>query len=340
MEETSFLTTGLILGGAVILLLAISRIIGIFKLLSHKKFRNNWRNLFILMGFFFVGYLGVVYIVYSENEDLLLVSIGIIFLLGAVFVFLVVKAGFDTFKMLQKLNRGLESKVAQLKTQNEEMAQFNYATSHDLQEPLNTLITSISIIKEDDSSSLSETSLKLMGYSIQAADRMKDLIQSLSEYLKAGRNRDSKQTDLNKLAGEVIEELQGTIQATGAKISIGKLPTTYVNAVDIKRIFQNLISNAIKYRQSDLAPVVSISAEKIKEEKSWQFMCTDNGIGISKEGISKVFQIFKQLHSRGKYDGMGIGLSICKKVVEMHGGSIWLESEEGVGSTFFFTIKE
>lgn len=340
MEDTSYITIGLILGGASILLLAIARIVGIFKLLSHQKFRNNWRNLFILMGFFFVGYLGVVYIVYSGNSDLLLVLTGVIFFFGAVFVFLVVRAGFGTFKMLQELNKGLESKVSQLKIQNEEMSQFNYATSHDLQEPLNTLITSISIIKEDETNKLSETSNRLMNYSVKAADRMKDLIQSLSEYLKAGRNREYANTDLNELANEVLEEIQGAIQTTNATVKVSKLPTIYGNAVDIKRIFQNLISNAIKYRKSDVAPLIGISAEEKKGEKKWQFRFEDNGIGMSKEGGNVAFQIFKQLHPRDEYDGMGIGLSICKKVIEMHGGSIWLESEEGVGTTFFFTLRE
>lgn len=340
MEDTSYIIIGLILGGAFILLLAIARIIGIFKLLSHKKFRNNWRNLFVLMAFFFVGYLGMIYIVYSGNSDLLLVLTGVIFFFGAVFVFLVVRAGFGTFKMLRELNKGLESKVSQLKIQNEEMAQFNYATSHDLQEPLNTLITSISIIKEDDTNNLSETSDKLMGYSVKAADRMKDLIQSLSEYLKAGRNREYSSSDLNELAKEVLEEIQGTIQATNTTVNIDYLPTIYGNSVDIKRIFQNLISNSIKYRKPDVAPLISISADQIKEDKKWQFKFVDNGIGMSKEGANVAFQIFKQLHPRDKYDGMGIGLSICKKVIEMHGGTIWLESEEEVGTSFFFTLKE
>ncbi|MEQ9405152.1 MAG: ATP-binding protein [Cyclobacteriaceae bacterium] len=339
MESTTYLTMGLIFLGSLILLFAIARTHEVFRLLTIRKFRNNWRNLFILMAFFFVGYLGVIYIVYVGKEDLLFVLTGVIFFFGAVFVLLVVLAGSGTFKKLQEVNKGLERKVAQLKIQNEEMRQFNYATSHDLKEPLNTMITSVSLLEETYADKLDSTASRMIMYAVKAADRMRDLIDSLSLYLTVGRERQFKETDLNSLANEVIEEMQGSILETKATIEYSGLPTLNVIDIDVKRIFQNLIGNAIKYRKPNIDPEIKINASLNKKEKMWTFSVTDNGIGINEGQYKKIFQIFKQLHGKDVYEGMGIGLSICKKVVELHGGSIWPESKEGEGTTFHFTLK-
>ena len=338
MENITILTIGLISVGAVILLLAISKTHEIFKLLTFKKFRKNWRNLFLLMAFFFLGYVGVVSIVLLGYENILPLLTGVIFFFGAVFVFIVVRTGSGTFKQLQEVNDGLEDKIHQMKIQNQELQQFNYATSHDLQEPMNTVIGCVSMLKEEYGDQMDEKANRFMHYSVQAADRMKELIESLSDFLKIGRERYRDVTNLENLVNNVVLELHDSIQKNEATIKVEDLPTLNVNARDVKRVFQNLISNALKYRKEDESPEIVISAEK-KDKKSWLFKVQDNGMGISQKNFDKVFQIFAQLHPRDKYEGMGIGLSICKKVVELHGGKIWPESQEGVGTSFYFTLK-
>ncbi len=338
MENMTIFTVGLILSGAIILLLAIARTHRIFKLVTFKKFRRNWRNLFLLMAFFFVGYLAVVLIVFLGHESILQLLTGVIFFFGAVFVFIVVTTGSGTFKKLQEVNEGLEDKVHQMKIQNQELQQFNYATSHDLQEPMNTVIGCVSILKQDYGDQLDEKANKFMAYSIQAADRMKELILGLSDFLKIGRERYRDVTNLENLVNIVVQELHDSIQKNEANIIVNNLPTLNVNAKDMKRVFQNLISNSLKYRKTDEPPQITISAEENAKE-GWLFKVADNGMGISQKNFERVFQIFAQLHPRDKYEGMGIGLSICKKVVELHGGKIWPESQEGVGTTFHFTLR-
>jgi len=338
MENFTLLTVGLILGGAIILLLAISRTHKIFKFLTLKKTRSSWRNLYLLMTFFFLGYLTVMLIVFMGYKDILPLLTGVIFFFGAVFVFIVVTTGSKTLKNLQEVNEGLEEKIQEMKGQNHELQQFNYATSHDLQEPMNTVIGCVSMLQQDYGDKMDEKANRFMTYSIQAADRMKELILGLSDFLKIGRERYRDVTDLDNLANIVIQELHASIESSGARIKVENLPTLNVNAKDMKRVFQNLISNALKYRKPDETPEITISAER-QDEKSWLFTVKDNGIGINENSFEKVFQIFAQLHQRDKYEGMGIGLSICKKVVELHGGKIWPESEVGVGTTFYFTLK-
>lgn len=338
MENIIIITVGLIIAGAVILLWAIAKTLQIFKLLTLEKFRNNWRNLVFLMGFFFLGYLAVVAIVSLGYESILPLLTGIIFFFGAVFVLIVVTTGSSTLKKLQEVNDGLEDKVHQMKIQNQELQQFNYATSHDLQEPMNTVIGCVSMLKEEYGDQMDEKANRFMQYSVQAADRMKELILGLSDFMKIGRDRYRDVTNLDNLVGIVIQELHDSIQKSEAQVNFQNLPTLNVNAPDMKRVFQNLISNSLKYRKPEESPVINISAKQ-DGKKIWRFKVEDNGIGISESNFDRVFKIFAQLHPRDKYEGMGIGLSICKKVVELHGGKIWPESQEGVGTTFHFTLK-
>jgi light-regulated signal transduction histidine kinase (bacteriophytochrome) len=290
------------------------------------------------MAFFFLGYLAVVYVVSIGYKDILAPLTGIIFFFGAVFVLIVVVTGANTLKDLQKVNEGLEEKIHEMKIQNQELQQFNYATSHDLQEPMNTVIGCVSMLKEEYGSQLDDKANRFMQYSVQAADRMKELILGLSDFMKIGRDRYRNITDLDNLVNIVIQELNSSIDKNNAEIKVENLPTLSVNAKDMKRVFQNLISNSLKYRKEDQTPVINISAKQ-KDKKSWIFKVQDNGIGIKESNFEKIFQIFAQLHPKDKYEGMGIGLSICKKVVELHGGKIWPESEEGIGTTFYITLK-
>ncbi len=337
MESADYLTIALVLVGAVILFFAMLQTRKIFKLLTDQKFQRNWRNLFVLMAFFFLGYFGVIYIIYTGKADILQILTGVIFFFGAVFVFLVGLMGSSTFKMLQEANIGLEEKVNLLRARNDQLTQFNYATSHDLKEPINTVIGCISHLREEYGDRLDEKGQKFMRYAIQAADRMIELIEGLSDYLKIGRERTFTTANLNYLVMNVLEELQGSIQASNARVKVEDLPSIEVNEKEIKRVFQNLISNALKYRDPEKDPKIRVSAEP--SNGHWSFQVKDNGIGIEENALSRVFQIFRQLHQRGQYEGMGIGLAICKKIVELHGGSIWVQSEPGKGSSFYFTLK-
>ena len=338
MENIDHITITLVISGALILLFAMRQTHKIFRLLQDKRFKRNWRNLFFLMTFFFLGYFGVIYIVLIKEYDILQVLTGVIFFFGAVFVLIVSAMGLSTFKMLGRTNMELESKVNQLRAQNDQLIQFNYATSHDLKEPINTVIGCASILKSEYAKNIDKEGIKFLDFTIKAADRMTELINGLSDYLKVGMKGQKKPTDLHALVSKVMEEMHGSIEQTNARISVSEMPVLQVNEVELKRVFQNLISNAIKYRKEEISPQIEIFSIKREETDGWEFSIQDNGIGIKDKDFPRVFQLFRQLH-KDKYEGMGIGLAITRKVVEMHGGTIWVESEEGVGTKFLFTIK-
>jgi light-regulated signal transduction histidine kinase (bacteriophytochrome) len=163
------------------------------------------------------------------------------------------------------------------------------------------------------------------------------LITDLLEYSRIGRKNELEQVDCNVLLKEVLADLSMAVNETGAEIVAGPLPVFYGYATELKQLFQNLIFNAIKFRQKNIAPLIRITASK--QGDYWQFAFADNGIGIAKEHYDRIFIIFQRLHTRNEYPGSGIGLSHCRKIVELHKGRIWLESEQGKGTTFYFIIQ-
>lgn len=167
---------------------------------------------------------------------------------------------------------------------------------------------------------------------------MKTLIQELLNFSRIGRNRTIKKVSLNTVVEEVLHDLETTITAAGASVSVGPLPVLKLNDVEMKQLFQNLIGNALKFRSKERVPVIEIScAEKADE---WIFSVKDNGIGIETEYLHKLFLLFQRLHTDGEYPGTGIGLAVCKKIVELNNGKIWVESAYGKGSTFFFSLPK
>ena len=337
MEGVGILTIILIVLGALILLLAMFQTYRIFRYVNDSKLKQGWKNLFILMSFFFLGYFGVAYLVAIESYSLIEVLTGVIFFFGAVFVFIVSALGSKTFQMLRKVNNSLEDKIALLSTKNDQLTQFNYATSHDLREPINTVIGSIDMLKAECAAKLDEEGNMWIDYASKGANRMAELVSGLTEYINAGLGKNKKVVDIRKLVVGVIDEMNGSVKQTNAVINVGEMPALEVNKVELKRVFQNLIGNSIKYCKKDVVPEISITAEEDTGSGFWEFSIKDNGIGIGEREQSQVFQLFRQLNK--KYDGMGVGLAITKKVVELHGGSIRLESQKGIGSTFTFTIK-
>jgi PAS domain S-box-containing protein len=224
-----------------------------------------------------------------------------------------------------------------LHTQNKELEQFTYITSHDLQEPLSNLISIASLFEKEFLGKLDAHADQYLHYIIQSAGRMKELVHGLSEYTSIGKERTLTGVDCKLIVDDVLADLSMIILESNAQITMHDLPLINGYSTELRQLFQNLISNALKFRNNNIAPEINISAQK--QEKSWLFSIKDNGIGIDEKDKDKIFVIFKRLHNRNEYKGTGIGLSHCKKIVELHGGNIWVESKSGDGSIFYFTIS-
>jgi signal transduction histidine kinase/CheY-like chemotaxis protein len=231
----------------------------------------------------------------------------------------------------------LEQSNRELRRANADLEQFAYSASHDLQEPLRQIAVYSQLLEKKFADRLQGKGLQYLGYCIEGAHRMEMLISGLLEYSQVSRPSDSPAGRVN--VAEVLEivkkNLATTIQETGAEVTVGDLPTIHGHPAPLVHLFQNLVSNALKYRGKK-RPRVSIAAAH--EDGHWCFSVEDNGIGIAPEFQTQIFGIFKRLHDRSEYPGTGIGLAICQKIVERSGGRIWVESELGRGSTFFFTL--
>jgi PAS domain S-box-containing protein len=243
---------------------------------------------------------------------------------------------------LDKYRKNLEQMVAQrtkeLERSNKDLEQFAYVASHDLQEPLRAVAGFIEILKMQLNGILDINNLKYMNFAVDGVMRMQALIQGLLKYSRAGTGSTEPQlVDARKVVDRSLSYLEHPIAESGAEISIGDLPTVRIDESQFVQLFQNLIANAIKFR-SDKKPHINITAEK--NDGFWRFAVSDNGIGLEQEYAERIFLIFQRLHARDKYPGTGIGLSICKKIVERNGGKIWVESQPGKGSTFYFTLPE
>lgn len=177
---------------------------------------------------------------------------------------------------------------------------------------------------------------EFIAYAVDGATRMRILINDLLAYSRLStRGKEFEMTDCNAILQNTLANLQNAVEESGAKVTHDPLPTVMADDVQFIQLFQNLIGNAIKFQSKNLS-LIHISAAK--DDNKWVFSIRDNGIGIDRDYADRIFIIFQRLHSRQEYPGTGIGLSICKKIVERHGGNIWVESEPGAGSTFYFTI--
>ncbi|WP_051119569.1 sensor histidine kinase [Gillisia sp. CAL575] len=228
--------------------------------------------------------------------------------------------------------------VDQLKSKNKELEQFSYITSHDLQEPLRTVLSFIDIIQEDYKEKLDDDLNTYLKYISEASTRMSSLIKSLLDYSRIGLKAKVETVDCNTILNSVTADLKYKIDKSRAEINYLALPTIGGFNLELRLLFQNLITNAIKFQKKTEIPKIDISFEENRTH--WQFSVADNGIGIKEEFQNKIFIIFQRLHNREEYDGTGIGLSHCQKIVELHGGEIWVESDAGVGSVFHFTISK
>ncbi len=242
-------------------------------------------------------------------------------------------------RQLEELNEELKKQTEELAASNAELEQFAYVASHDLQEPLRMVSSFLTQLDKKYSDQLDEKANQYIHFAVDGAQRMRQIILDLLNYSRLNQDHDNREnTDLNKTLEDVQSLERSVIKETGAKVQVESLPTLYVNSGAIKQIFQNLLSNALKYQKSGSTPKIKISAKEL--DTHWKFCVEDNGIGINPEFQETIFQIFQRLHTRDQYSGTGIGLAISKKIVERHGGEIWVESEEGAGSRFYFTLEK
>ncbi|MEO6455048.1 MAG: PAS domain-containing protein [Ginsengibacter sp.] len=239
---------------------------------------------------------------------------------------------------IRNLNKSLEKRAEELAVSNEELERFAYVASHDLQEPLRMVSSFLELLQKKYDHQLDETAQKYISYAVDGAQRMKVLILDLLEYSRISFDRDKHTViNLNDLINKTLEVLKPFIDESEASFIIATFPEIRGNTSQLMRLFQNLISNAIKYR-SALTPIIEIGYSERADE--WEFFVKDNGIGIDAKYFEKIFIIFQRLHSKTEYSGTGIGLTICKKIAELHSGRIWVESSLRAGSTFYFTISK
>jgi signal transduction histidine kinase len=232
--------------------------------------------------------------------------------------------------------KDLARKVDELARSNADLEQFAYVASHDLQEPLRMVTAYTQLLAERYRGKLDENADKFIGYASEGAQRMQVLIQDLLAFSRIGRNGFTLgSVDCNAVMEEVLQTLATAIQESGAGVTHAELPAVWADRTHVAQVLQNLVGNAIKFRGKE-PPMVSVQAEKADQQ--WRFSVSDNGIGIAPENAENVFAVFHRLHARTEYPGNGIGLAICKKIVEHYQGKIWVESQAGSGSTFKFTM--
>lgn len=245
----------------------------------------------------------------------------------------------ESRNQLHDLNENLKERNTELAVMNNELEQFVYIASHDLQEPLRMITSFLSLLEKRIADQLDEKSRQYIHFATDGAARMRSLILDLLKYSRVGREVTLKEfVDLGQLLKEVVNLNTPLLNEHHVSLNIGNLPNVYGIKSALFQLFQNLIQNAVKYRKPGVSPKVSIEGEE--HDTYWKFMVKDNGIGIDDRYFDKIFIIFQRLHTREEYSGTGIGLAICKKVIEYHKGKIWVESVVGEGSTFYFTIAK
>jgi PAS domain S-box-containing protein len=245
---------------------------------------------------------------------------------------------FEVIKRL-KVEEKLNETIQRLERSNEELKQFAYVSSHDLQEPLRTITSFTQLLERRYKGQLDSDADEFMDFIVEAAVRMKEEIDGLLEYSGVeAQGEEFELVNINEVLNQTLNALDASIKESNAEIKYDKLPEVMGDSRQLKRVFQNLISNAIKFRKQEETPIIQISASKDEDNNEYVFSVKDNSIGIEKQYTERIFRIFQRVYTRDVYKGTGIGLSIVKRIIERHGGRIWVESEFGVGSTFYFTI--
>ena len=238
---------------------------------------------------------------------------------------------------LRELNENLQKHAKELAISNAELEQFAYVASHDLQEPLRMVTSFMTQLEKKYGDVVDDRGRQYIHFAVDGAKRMRQIILDLLDFSRVGRaDDDLEDVDFNKLMNEILALYRRQIEDDGATITFDDLPTIHTYKTPIRQVFQNLVSNGLKYHKTGELPVISISCKETRSH--YQFSVKDNGIGIAAEYFDKIFVIFQRLHNKDEYGGTGMGLAIAKKIVENLGGKIWIESKEGKGSVFYFTL--
>lgn len=231
----------------------------------------------------------------------------------------------------------LKAVAADLARSNAELEQFAYVASHDLQEPLRMVASYTQLLARRYAGKLDQDADEFIGFAVDGARRMQELINDLLAYSRAGtRPLQLDAVDVNRMVDQIVADFGVAIADSDAHVTHDVLPTVQADATQLRQVFQNLIANGLKFHRPEAAPRVHVSSRR--EDDAWVFGIEDNGIGIEPQYMERIFALFQRLHTRAEYPGTGIGLAICKRIVERHGGRIWLESEYGHGTTFWFTL--
>jgi PAS domain S-box-containing protein len=237
----------------------------------------------------------------------------------------------------KRLEREFARSRDELSKSNAELERFAYVASHDLQEPLRMVASYVQLLGKRYQGKLDSDANDFIGYAVEGANRMKTMIADLLKYSQAGRGDDFEMADAGVALDRALANLQFAIAEAGATVTRTELPTVRGIEPQLAELFQNLIGNALKFH-GDAPPLIHVSAARCGS--AWEFAVADNGIGIAPEYKEKIFEIFRRLHGREKYAGTGIGLTVCRKIVVHHGGQISVESQEGKGATFRFTLPD
>jgi len=250
----------------------------------------------------------------------------------------------DTQKAVLNILEDLDAEKSKVEAANRELArsnaeleQFAYVASHDLQEPLRMVSSYTQLLEHRYGDVLDEKARKYIFYAVDGARRMQGLINDLLAYSRVGtRGEPLQATDSHSALGEAIHNLSPALAESDALVTNGDLPLVLADRSQLVQLFQNLLGNAVKFHGSE-SPRIHVSAEAKGDE--WVFRVRDNGIGIAPQHFERIFVIFQRLHTREEFPGTGIGLALCKRLVERHGGRIWVESEPGKGSSFYFSLR-
>lgn len=253
---------------------------------------------------------------------------------GSPYQFVAIRTEVTEYK---RLEQKMEEQVAELARSNDELEQFAYVVTHDLQEPLRTISSFVQLLKKYSNAQLDERANDLISHVVAGTSRMQMLIDDLLTYAQVNASQTLKEIDCECLLNNVLADLSVTSGECNAIITHDKLPVVRGIPFQLIQLFSNLINNAFKF-QREQPPRIHVGVEENPDE--WVFSVSDNGIGIEAQYSERIFRVFQRLHSRREYAGAGIGLAICKKVVEHHGGSIWVKSEPNVGSSFYFSIPK
>jgi light-regulated signal transduction histidine kinase (bacteriophytochrome) len=237
----------------------------------------------------------------------------------------------------RSLKKSLIKSSKRLEAKNRELNQFIYAASHDLLEPVNTIISTVSVMDEEGLVDSDGDEGIYYGFIDGASKRMKGLVVGLLDFSLIGRNEADSYVNLNQTISDVRKDIKASIDAGEASFRAAPMPIVTGNKDELQSLFQHLLSNAIKFQHPDRKPIIGINFSG--DEDYWTFSFKDNGIGISEIYLTKVFELFQRLHAREQYDGLGLGLAYCWKIVNVHGGDIWIESDDQ-GTTVFFTIPK